>query len=777
VRGRERGVRGRERPGAPGRGRAERRTRAGAPAVDDRRAAVGGALATAASWLTLVLALAGLHPVLQGVGWWVAGAVAAAVVLVTGLVVRALGAGAWVAWGASALVGVGVVTVTTSGGTAWAGVVPSPATLARLDGLADSVATTVVEGTAPVVATSAVVALVVAATVVLALVGDLVGVVGRAPALAGAAPLVVLVVPSFVPGVTTSWPWVVAALLAHLARLAAAGGRRPGRSTLAVAVAAVAVAGLVTAALPPVRTPVGGPGTGTGLATGVNPIVDLGDDLRRGAPVTVLTYRSTDPDGQYLKLVDLVDFSGERWSPADVEPDPDASLDALPPAPGVAEGTTRREVTTEVEVGALRSPWLPLPVPPTEVTGLDDDWVPVEDSGVTVRSERGGTAGLEYEVRSDPVDPTPSQVVATLGADETDMGAWLSTDGVPEGVAALAAEVTASSANPFDAAVALQDFFREGDFRYSEDTPVEQGYDGSGLDVLETFLEVRRGYCVHFASAMAVMARTLGIPSRVAVGFLPGSSSGVGEDVTWSVSSDDLHTWPELWFDGLGWVPFEPTVGLGAPQEFLQETGVEPTDVPSPEESDAASEGPSQEPSAAATSAAPTDPADGSASGVAGDDAPGPPLGGLLAVLLVLLLAAPAVVRGVRRGRRLGAAPPGVALPAWRELVDTAADLGLPVSPTATPSATAAALGDVLGRSPEARGALTRIVAALEHERFADALDAADVAAVRADAGTVLAGLRRAAGPRARVRAALAPRSLVTATRRGPGEAPPGRVA
>ncbi|MGM3293757.1 transglutaminase-like domain-containing protein, partial [Escherichia coli] len=85
---------------------------------------------------------------------------------------------------------------------------------------------------------------------------------------------------------------------------------------------------------------------------------------------------------------------------------------------------------------------------------------------------------------------------------------------------------------------------------------------GNGGDELEEFLtddeDGRTGYCEQFASAMAVMARSLGIPARVAMGFLEPTEEGRGQ---WVYSTDDLHAWPELYFAGQGWVRFEPTPG------------------------------------------------------------------------------------------------------------------------------------------------------------------------------------------------------------------------
>src|SRR5699024_9034687 len=94
----------------------------------------------------------------------------------------------------------------------------------------------------------------------------------------------------------------------------------------------------------------------------------------------------------------------------------------------------------------------------------------------------------------------------------------------PAIIGRTAARVTAGADSSYDRAVALQDWLRSsGEFSYSEVAPVADGYDGTGIDVISQFLDQRRGYCVHFASTMAVMARELGIPARLAVGFAPGT--------------------------------------------------------------------------------------------------------------------------------------------------------------------------------------------------------------------------------------------------------------
>lgn len=162
---------------------------------------------------------------------------------------------------------------------------------------------------------------------------------------------------------------------------------------------------------------------------------------------------------------------------------------------------------------------------------------------------------------------------------------------LPDVVAEKAREVTKGADNHYEQAVKLQDWFAvNGGFTY--DTQVEVG---SGSGAIARFLKDKRGFCVHFSFAMASMARTLGIPARVAVGFTPGTPQADG---SMSVGLRDAHAWPELYFEGVGWTRFEPTPNRGSTPEYTQTrtpTGENP-EVPQPSAS--SSEATSAEPSA-----------------------------------------------------------------------------------------------------------------------------------------------------------------------------------
>jgi len=116
----------------------------------------------------------------------------------------------------------------------------------------------------------------------------------------------------------------------------------------------------------------------------------------------------------------------------------------------------------------------------------------------------------------------------------------------------LAQKVASHAANNYDRAVTIRNYFRSN-FGYTLDA---QKIDPS--DPLGSFLfQTRRGYCEYFASAMAVMLRTLGIPARLVNGFQTGSYNRFGKDFV--VRARDAHSWVEVYFPGYGWIPFDPT--------------------------------------------------------------------------------------------------------------------------------------------------------------------------------------------------------------------------
>jgi transglutaminase-like putative cysteine protease len=128
---------------------------------------------------------------------------------------------------------------------------------------------------------------------------------------------------------------------------------------------------------------------------------------------------------------------------------------------------------------------------------------------------------------------------------------YLQTTQVPARVHELAANIVAPATNPYDQASRLEAYLRT--LTYDLNVPLA----GEDRDLVDAFLfDIRRGYCDYFASAFVVMARSVGLPARLAVGYASGREVAPGQ---WVVTEADAHSWPEVYFEEVGWIPFEPT--------------------------------------------------------------------------------------------------------------------------------------------------------------------------------------------------------------------------
>ncbi|MDY0406581.1 transglutaminase domain-containing protein [Virgibacillus sp. 179-BFC.A HS] len=141
---------------------------------------------------------------------------------------------------------------------------------------------------------------------------------------------------------------------------------------------------------------------------------------------------------------------------------------------------------------------------------------------------------------------------------------------LPERVHELAKEITDPYDNRYDKVKAVEQYFGKHGFTYqTEDVLVPR----AGEDYVDQFLfESKRGYCDNYSSSMAVMLRTLGIPTRWVKGFSAGEKiadnpDGDGYDM-YEITNSNAHSWVEVYFPNVGWVPFEPTQGFDNPADY-----------------------------------------------------------------------------------------------------------------------------------------------------------------------------------------------------------------
>jgi hypothetical protein len=545
-------------------------------------------------------------------------------------------------------------------------------------------------------------------------------------------------------------------------------GRRLGAAAVCLAVA-------VPLFVPDLGEGFLGPGTGGGSGLGdgpssrevINPIVELAPQLRNPQPTPLLRVR-TDAPNEYLRLTSLdlyeSDRRGERWKQSALSAPAERRVDEkrLPGPPGAAD-VELLDVNLEIEVANLDVPWLPAPYAPSYVD-VDGDWRYDEES-MTIFSARQTTRHLTYTLNSKVPSPTVDQL-SGIADDRQELERYRELPAEPSAVVQRVLDTELKGVTkPFEQALALQDFFREGGgFVY--DLNVDPGQTRNQLD---RFLTNRRGYCEQFAATFAYLMRALGAPARVAIGFTPGTRQA---DDTYLVTSREAHAWPEVYFSGVGWLRFEPTPRnddvVTIPPAYADTTDPgEGEGSPSPQPSASAGPSASVTPSAGPSRDNPAfeDPtAGGGGAGGAG----GVPWTLVLGATVGLLAAAaPATTRQTVRWRRRRAAynPVAMANAAWADLADDAEDLGFPMRGSDSPRRAAARLladAELTGLPAEA---LTMLGRAEERARYAPTPPSPEGLAeeVRAVRGALAAGQ----GWPVRLRALILPASTLRRARAG----------
>jgi transglutaminase-like putative cysteine protease len=289
----------------------------------------------------------------------------------------------------------------------------------------------------------------------------------------------------------------------------------------------------------------GGTAGGPGSLVVVTPLVDIRDRLKESPAQELFTVESNHPT--YWRIAGLDDFDGQVWGIAETQSQP---IDALGSSPRPT-GTTV-EIDARFNTTALAGPWVPVAYRPTAVDLPGARVLPASD---TVIIRRTDAINSTYDVTSDDPAPTPREIAAARVATGVAATADLALpSNFPSRVRALAVQVTRGAHTAYTQALALQDYLRGGAFRYSLAVP--KGHSDQAL--VDFLFNSRAGFCEQFSSAFAAMARSIGLPTRVAVGFTTGNADSAG---VYHVTTQNAHAWPEVDFAGLGWVRFEPTPG------------------------------------------------------------------------------------------------------------------------------------------------------------------------------------------------------------------------
>jgi transglutaminase-like putative cysteine protease len=503
----------------------------------------------------------------------------------------------------------------------------------------------------------------------------------------------------------------------------------------------------------------GGSGGGNKVAV-VNPILRLGDNLRQGENTPVIRYKGKPT---YLRLVADDEFDGDTWKPSQLQVsrnDNDVE-DGLTAPPGLGTVPTTSKRKYQVQVFDLDETWLPLPYPATKVSSIDGTWL-YDPKTFNVFGENSSTRQIDYTVKALSVTPTADELRSASKAPAS-LNRYLQVPkNINAEIKAMALEVTKGAGTDYDRAMALQSWLRDPkEFTYSQTVDRAIG-NGNGEQAIVLFLQGRRGYCVQFASTMAVMARQLGIPARVAVGFATGTDDGTGHYV---VGLHDAHAWPELYFQGVGWTAFEPTPGGPASAPPAWATPAPPGSGQPTTPSGAQSANP---PGANPNAGTPEQRArqdvlnEGNAKQgrrIGTGPVQLPVLPTVIGLGVLVLLAVPALTRLVVRRRRWRntSTPTIAALAGWADLQATLVDFGYGWDPSDPPRRGATRLAEARHLVGEPAEALHRLASATERARYAPEMT--PVGDLRADVESVRGALAEGSSRWVRWRAVLLPRS------------------
>lgn len=740
--------------------------------------AVLGALAT------FLLALP-LRPLFDDLGWVGPAGLGVLVVLVSGLLLRA--------WSSSPAVVVTGQTLTAAAYLLWTQLgasvsygLPTGETAGLVGRLVEDAQQTITRYAAPAPLTEGVEAMLVAIVVLVALAVDLSAATAESPAIAGLPLLSLFLVSTANAGSATHWVWFLLGAALWLAMLAhqvqqdsdrwttvvpmtpegAVTERSPaqqGHAALQVGVVAVAAAVLLTGLLPqlPERYVLdglgrGGSGFGSSGSVRLSTELDLRRSLQDPSTEPVLRYRSDDPTPEPLRVAVVDRVADGRVGDSGASPRQRQDAPVPDPTTALADGVERETRTMTAIDNGVSAPQLPVPAGVTEVD-LGGVAYGVSLAGVVSVDQQPRTYGVQTVEASPDEDDFPD----TAGVPPSDGPAaarYLQLDAASEGaIEELTDEVVPDGATALETAQAIQAHLRSSEYTYDLELEPKTSDDE---DAVLHFLRTRTGYCQQFATTMVLMARSQGISARLAVGFLPGSSRG--DDRV--VRASDAHAWPELYFDGVGWVRFEPTPGAdsASPPPYsladAQGTDGSTSDGSTTGTSETSGESDRLRPSDETATAAPETGTDGE-----GSSWWRWPLGLLVGAALVGSVLPLSAVLARRRRRSVAPDDAARVEVEWRELVSRLGDLGVEPPPGATPRQAGQWIGRRLSLDEGDRGRLGHVVGTLERARYAP--PGQDLPDLGEDVEALVDHARRSRQRSQQVRSVLWPRDGIRAWR------------
>jgi len=368
--------------------------------------------------------------------------------------------------------------------------------------------------------------------------------------------------------------WVAAAIVSvavlrlrhQLTRSSKLFGYRPGRTTIlsASSIVVLAVVASLIASIVGPRIPGAADESWLKTRSGqsgsqLDPLVDIRGRL--SDPTDDVLFRVESEVPSYWRMTSLPTFDGNTWT---------VSQDLLNSAAGeLANLSSLSEVgvaTTDVKqlftIQSLAGTFAPVADRPTQLRSATRSLFFEPESGTLLVSKEGLKHNDNYQIVSTVIVPSADALRISSSSSPPD-AQYLELPQIQElsQIQQVVDQIIQWSTGNYEKLLAIQSYFRDN-FAYSLDVPASTSGDAT-ID----FLTRKSGYCEQFSSTFALFARLIGIPSRVAIGFTPGEATPIGTSNVqlFNVRSQHAHAWPEVWFDGIGWVLFEPTPGRGAP--------------------------------------------------------------------------------------------------------------------------------------------------------------------------------------------------------------------
>lgn len=576
----------------------------------------GGGELTSAQWsmtvtpvvaaVTTLCASLALSGVIEGLRWWGYAGVAVTVVTALGLGLRAVRTPILLV-GLIQMFAVLCLLVTLFTTEGILGIFPGPAAIAQLGEVLQTSIEVVQTGVPPVPASQAVLCLVVIAIGLVAVLVDTLAVSAGTPAACGLVLLCVYAVPASLADDMLPWWAFVLGALSFSALLAVDGAHRhqlwrnkptvQGTSgglggPTALVSGAVVLALFAGATVTWIGTvgqiPGGGSGGGAG-GLGLNPFTSLRGMLDRDGNTELFRVRGMDDNPRYLRAMTLPVYDVNGGWRRDNERQLPRGVDAggrLPEPAGYDQPGPEGTDEIRIEPVNSRDFWAPVAGVPISLSGLPEEMRYDRDSGM-VYSETSRSLP-SYSEEADLTEPSADQLRGDGFFDATDQidEIYLRDEGISQAVRDLANGLTQGRTNVFDKVTAIDAYFDPSNgFRY--DTETATGSDESALE--DFLLRSKVGFCEQYASAMAILLRAAGIPSRLAMGYTAGYQNGDYRTIT----TQNAHAWVEVFFPSAGWVTFDSTPlsdGTNYNPPYASETGPtgSETDPEDPNESSAA---------------------------------------------------------------------------------------------------------------------------------------------------------------------------------------------